>query len=187
MFKCVLCECANSNKYNPSSRLYISSKISTISTFEMNSNFSSLYVRHELLRHNCVRKSTFKNWPNKNKSNYNELVAAGFYYSQHGDEVICFSCNIRISGWEAYSQPYFLHRALSPYCNFLKGYDLSINQLPLNGKLCAVSLPTLVPSSEFQEYDATVSQASISLSSSGGEITWGGQVRGNPLHLTPYD
>ena len=52
-----------------------------------NEKCSSVYLRHELLRHECVRKSTFHDWPNKN-FDFRSLVKAGFYYSKNSDEVI---------------------------------------------------------------------------------------------------
>ena len=52
------------------------------------------YVRHE-----SVRVSSFKSWHFPN-IDYDKLVAAGFYYDNNGDEVICFCCGVRISGWQ---------------------------------------------------------------------------------------
>ncbi len=55
------------------------------------------YIRHELLRHESIRESTFEKWQN-NKVNPRKLVSAGFYYDSNNDQVICFSCGIYFAG-----------------------------------------------------------------------------------------
>jgi hypothetical protein len=104
------------------------------------------YIRHEFLRHESVRESTFQNWP-QNKINFHDLVSAGFYYESNGDEVICFSCNVRISGWSGSSHAFLVHRSLSPNCSFLKGTDISINRLAIGNYPNSVAVP-LISSSE---------------------------------------
>jgi hypothetical protein len=104
------------------------------------------YIRHEFLRHESVRESTFQNWP-QNKIDFHDLVSAGFYYESNGDEVICFSCNVRISGWSGSSHAFLVHRSLSPNCSFLKGTDISINRLAIGNYPNPVAVP-LISSSE---------------------------------------
>lgn len=99
---------------------------------------STIYLRHELLRHYSVRKSTFKYWTNK-EFPYISLVDAGFCFSGFGDEVFCFSCGIRVSGWKKTSHAFLMHRAQSPGCCFLRGYDLSIGESNTKGKLSIIS------------------------------------------------
>ena len=77
-----------------------------------NEKCSSVYLRHKFLRHEYVRKRTFQDWPNKN-FDFRSLVKAGFYYSKNSDEVICYSCGIRVCNWSKDSHAYFMHRALS--------------------------------------------------------------------------
>jgi E3 ubiquitin-protein ligase XIAP len=107
--------------------------------------YSSSYVKHEYLRHFSVRKSTFTDWP-QNSCDFRELVGAGFYHTQTSDEVICFSCGLKISGLTKDSHPYFIHRTLSPGCKFLNGHDMSIDRLPINGRISVVSLPSVTQS-----------------------------------------
>jgi hypothetical protein len=104
------------------------------------------YIRHEFLRHESVRESTFQNWP-QNKIDFHNLVSAGFYYESNGDEVVCFSCNVRISGWSGSSHAFLVHRSLSPNCSFLRGTDISINRLAIGNYPNPVAVP-LVSSSE---------------------------------------
>lgn len=106
---------------------------------------SAEFIRHELLRHESIRESSFQNWTSSDV-NYHKLVNAGFYYESNGDEVICFSCGIRISGWTSSSHAYLMHRSFSPACPFLAGKDISINRLPAGNYPSAVAFP-LIPSS----------------------------------------
>lgn len=122
--------------------------------FSISTHYAAVYVRHELLRHDCVRKSTFANWPNRDVD-FRPLVSAGFYYAQKNDEVVCFSCGIKISGWTKDSHAYFLHRATAPTCKFLNGYDISINRLPVISHLSTVGLP-MITSSNFRIDVATI-------------------------------
>ena len=122
-------------------------------------NYSTIYLRHELLRHYSVRKSTFKNWIN-NEFKYHSLVDAGFCYSGFGDEVFCFSCGIRVSGWKSTSHAFLMHRAQSPGCNFLNGYDLSIGESNVKGKLALISTPKR-SSSEYTQYDQNIAHENV--------------------------
>lgn len=126
-------------------------------------SYSSAYLRHEFLRHDCVRKSTYVDWPN-NSCDFRELVAAGFYHTQNSDEVICFSCGLKISGFTPNSQPYFIHRSLSPGCKFLSEFDMSITNLPINGRLSAVAYPLKTQSDIIiadNNYNASVQRCNL--------------------------
>jgi hypothetical protein len=109
---------------------------------------SAEYIRHELLRHESVRAGTFQKWPQRNV-NFHKLVSAGFYYESNGDEVICFSCNVRISGWVKSTHAFLMHRSLSPNCSFLKGTDISINRIAVGSLPDPLAMP-LVCASELR-------------------------------------
>lgn len=120
---------------------------------------SAEYIRHELLRHHSVRASTFQSW-NHGNIDYHRLVSAGFYYESHRDEIICFSCNIRIPGSVSSTHPFLMHRSQSPNCPFLKGIDLSINRLALGSSPTPLAV-SLAPSREIrnleENFDSVVS------------------------------
>ena len=45
-----------------------------------------------------------------------KLADAGFYFRGQNDEVTCYSCNLRHSGWTREDNPMEIHRQLSPQC-----------------------------------------------------------------------
>ncbi|KAK7493126.1 hypothetical protein BaRGS_00015647 [Batillaria attramentaria] len=45
-----------------------------------------------------------------------QLADAGFYYRGQGDEMICYSCHTRYSGWTSQDKPMEVHRRISPDC-----------------------------------------------------------------------
>lgn len=48
-----------------------------------------------------------------------KLANAGFYYRGQGDEVVCYSCRVRHSGWRSSDDPFAVHRRISPHCSHL--------------------------------------------------------------------
>ena len=121
--------------------------------------YSPVYIRHELLRHYSVRKSSFKLWINK-EFDYRSLVDAGFVYSGFGDEVFCFSCGIRISGWKSRSHAFLMHRSESPGCYFLQGFDLSVNDSKVKGKLSAIGFP-LITANTILQFDQKIAEENV--------------------------
>lgn len=60
-----------------------------------------------------------KNWPKSLKYLSEPLSDAGFYYTQTGDEVECFSCGGALKNWNDGEQPWDEHATWFPKCDFL--------------------------------------------------------------------
>lgn len=61
-----------------------------------------------------VRLKTFDNWPGVQTPD--SLARCGFYYTDDGDMVKCFSCGIRIYDWDPSDEPLAEHIRLSSNC-----------------------------------------------------------------------
>ncbi|XP_067674541.1 baculoviral IAP repeat-containing protein 7-B-like [Haliotis asinina] len=79
------------------------------------SGVDRLDLSRELLRY-----GTFHTWTNPSAWP-NRLAAAGFYYRNQGDEVVCFSCGCTCSGWQPGMEPMVVHKRQSPSCRFVNG------------------------------------------------------------------
>ena len=67
-----------------------------------------------------IRVSTFSNFPQTGTSLI-KLAAAGFYYSEENtDEVICYSCGLRVTGWRTGANPLTVHNQLAPGCEHVR-------------------------------------------------------------------
>ncbi|KAJ8311086.1 hypothetical protein KUTeg_005731 [Tegillarca granosa] len=73
----------------------------------------------EVMQSEWMRISTFANFPLKSPVNTLKLAAAGFYYQNKFDEVTCFSCGRKYSGWKTGDDPMRIHRNISPHCRFI--------------------------------------------------------------------
>ncbi|XP_013398662.1 E3 ubiquitin-protein ligase XIAP-like isoform X2 [Lingula anatina] len=65
------------------------------------------------------RLASFKEWPGENETKCTKLAKHGFFYTGNKDEVQCFSCAVRIRGWDRNDCPLDVHRRQSPNCNFI--------------------------------------------------------------------
>ncbi|XP_070182924.1 uncharacterized protein, partial [Littorina saxatilis] len=52
-----------------------------------------------------------------------KLADAGFYFRGQGDEMTCYSCRVRHSGWTRGDNPIDVHRRLSPSCQHVREKD----------------------------------------------------------------
>ncbi|RUS81806.1 hypothetical protein EGW08_010443 [Elysia chlorotica] len=82
------------------------------------------------------RLGTFHGWPDvmtvtdvskSVKPSALTLARAGFSYTGSGDEVICFSCGLRVDNWEKHNDPLVVHATRSPHCQLVMGVE-SANQ-----------------------------------------------------------
>ncbi|KAK3591095.1 hypothetical protein CHS0354_035906 [Potamilus streckersoni] len=87
-----------------------------------------------------LRLCTLKNYPRENKPFAVRLVAAGFYYAGHMDQLICYCCAIRKNNWVGGDIPILIHQEMSPSCSFLTN-NVSVN-IPMKRHPSAES-PTL--------------------------------------------
>ena len=66
------------------------------------------------------RLMTYHLWSPKHPIDKHSLSHAGFYYTNEGDSVKCFSCGIIVSQWCMTDNALNEHRKWSPNCIFLK-------------------------------------------------------------------
>ncbi|XP_021363602.1 baculoviral IAP repeat-containing protein 3-like isoform X1 [Mizuhopecten yessoensis] len=80
-------------------------------------------TRQELMANESLRLCTFHNYPAFRIVSCLLLAKAGFFYTGHNDEVICYSCDKSVAGWNLGSDPYKVHKENSPDCNHLRAMD----------------------------------------------------------------
>lgn len=73
--------------------------------------------------HAGYRLASFSAFPATVTVSRVRLADAGFYYRGEGDEVVCYSCEARRSGWRQGDNPLEVHRRLSPRCQHVANRD----------------------------------------------------------------
>ncbi|XP_060607597.1 uncharacterized protein LOC132759771 [Ruditapes philippinarum] len=71
------------------------------------------------MRYEMLRFCTLRSFPKENKPFITKIAAAGFYYANTGDEVVCYTCARRKNNWRENDDPMEIHRQLNPNCSFL--------------------------------------------------------------------
>ena len=67
-----------------------------------------------------TRLQAFTAWPHGLLLRPQVMAAAGFYQSDwETDEVMCFSCRVRVKGWDVGDDPFEKHAVASPYCSLV--------------------------------------------------------------------
>ena len=84
---------------------------------------ASHYIRHELLRHDCIREYTFTL---KRFEFPLHISSCGFYFEPHRERIFCFSCHFSLEYSPSYKGLNELHRKWSPNCSFIAGRDVTI-------------------------------------------------------------
>lgn len=79
-----------------------------------------LCSKHPLLRTLTARLNTFTHWPVALTQDPLSLSYAGFFYTQLGDMITCFSCGGTLKGWQPDSKPWHEHAMYFPNCTYLK-------------------------------------------------------------------
>lgn len=69
------------------------------------------------------RLQTFTNFPGQCPVSPLALARAGFFYTQEGDSVKCFSCHAVVGEWQPGDSAIGRHRAVSPGCKFVSGVN----------------------------------------------------------------
>ena len=78
-------------------------------------NLQPLNLKSEVDRH-----KTFKYW-RVPFLDVNQLVAAGFFFTNRGDEVRCAFCGVEVGHWVEGDDAFKDHQRWSPSCEFVKG------------------------------------------------------------------
>ncbi|XP_059471940.1 baculoviral IAP repeat-containing protein 3-like [Neocloeon triangulifer] len=99
---------------------------------------SHFITASDLNIHNCTspkhpgkiliseRLKTFKNWPKGLSQTPEVLANSGFYYTNTGDRVVCFHCNLGLKDWAHGDDPFREHAKWNSGCQHLimqKGSD----------------------------------------------------------------
>src|SRR6266700_5542981 len=87
----------------------------------LNIRMDAVYLRHELLRHEHIRLSTFFG---SSVPGAAHLAESGFYYDKDLGRLVCFSCNLTLKA--KFKDLFRFHYELSLYCEFINGKDVSI-------------------------------------------------------------
>ena len=85
------------------------------------------------LSHVGYRLATLSVLPSSLPVSRIRLADAGFYSRGQGDEVMCFCCQARHSGWTARDNPIDVHRRLSPQCPHVQQRDREVAALAGGG------------------------------------------------------
>ena len=80
---------------------------------------TSYYPEHKDMTIFERRLQSFKRWPGKWSMRPEDLAECGFFYSNSGDRVICFMCNLSIRYFEDADTAMGEHKWHSPLCKFV--------------------------------------------------------------------
>ena len=72
------------------------------------------------MREATKRMETFKYWPKSMKQRKEDMVEAGFFYTERGDRVICYSCGMGLKDWEEDDIPWVEHAKASRDCAYMR-------------------------------------------------------------------
>lgn len=81
------------------------------------------------------RIESYKNWPRALKQRPQELAAAGFYYTGHGDNVQCFMCGGMLRNWNEPDEPWLEHKLWFPLCPFVLENDPRDEKEPIHNEI----------------------------------------------------
>ena len=103
----------------------------------------SVYIRHELLRHQVIRSLTFLSSVGISDERKRVFIFNGYFYDKHHNKCICFSCHhdLDVTVLDIEKQ----HKDNSPHCQFIRGNDISIDfKRESNTPLCKKLNPETV-------------------------------------------
>ncbi|OWF52348.1 E3 ubiquitin-protein ligase XIAP [Mizuhopecten yessoensis] len=70
-----------------------------------------------------LRIESFRNFSRSAPVSTIRLAENGFFYTGKSDEVECFHCHVRYSGWSRGDTPFDIHKKTSPDCDFVRGME----------------------------------------------------------------
>jgi hypothetical protein len=106
--------------------------VRTLNEFVDSFAFGKINMENENMNLEILRIASFENWPSESCARPLPLARAGFFYSNISDEVICFSCGLRVSNWEPRQDPMSIHRRMAPHCKFINGNAAASNDASEN-------------------------------------------------------
>jgi baculoviral IAP repeat-containing protein 2/3 len=93
------------------------------------------------LRRESVRLRTFKYW-NPFSLSKAFLAKAGFFYFNKNDEVQCAFCLGIVQSWKMTDDPFLVHQARFPLCQFVSGRacgNVPLTTIPIGLEDCFVN------------------------------------------------
>lgn len=75
---------------------------------------------HQNMMYFISRIKSYGNWPEQLKQKPEDLARNGFFYSDIGDRVTCFYCNITLKQWAVEDDIETEHVIWEPNCLFAK-------------------------------------------------------------------
>lgn len=82
-------------------------------TLQKRADFVEFYLE-------SARLQTFDGWPKTLKQTPEQLSAAGFFYTQKDDRVICFCCGGGLHAWQEQDDPWEQHALHHDACEYLQ-------------------------------------------------------------------
>jgi len=92
---------------------------------------SSMNLQPLNLKSEVDRRKTFKHW-HVTFVDVNQLVAAGFFFTNRGDVVRCAFCGVEVGHWVEGDDAFKDHKRWSPSCKFVRGLFAGKNLLRPN-------------------------------------------------------
>ncbi|XP_069103933.1 E3 ubiquitin-protein ligase XIAP-like isoform X2 [Argopecten irradians] len=101
---------------------------------QLNDYFESMTQPHSSyinvsLNVEILRLESFQTFPRSVPVSTIRLAENGFFYTGDSDEVECFHCHARYSGWRKGDNPFDVHKKISPNCDLMTGR--ATNNTPL--------------------------------------------------------
>ncbi|XP_055325624.1 death-associated inhibitor of apoptosis 1 [Sitodiplosis mosellana] len=99
-----------------------------VENINTNSNSTTVERETQTLKHpdfpefaiETARLRSFDEWPKTMKQKPKQLSDAGFFYTQKGDRVICFSCGGGLRDWDEQDDPWEQHALWYSKCDYLR-------------------------------------------------------------------
>ncbi|CAF1437880.1 unnamed protein product [Rotaria sp. Silwood1] len=83
-------------------------------------NVASASPHHSAYAETPKREASFATWSKEELPTIDNLVRAGFFYSETDNTVTCFYCNGSLHEWSSHDDPVMKHAHCFPHCAYIK-------------------------------------------------------------------
>jgi len=104
----------------------------SIDTDSFCANLFSFKPVHPTKMYYIDREQTFVNWPQQIIQSPSELIQNGFFYTDIGDRVTCFYCDVTLKQWEKTDCIETEHLKWEPNCLFAKMITSKVPRFNVN-------------------------------------------------------
>lgn len=90
---------------------------------ETDTYFADAYIfrpAHPDMLYFKSREDTFQNWPIQLHQKPQDLALSGFFYTDKGDQVTCFYCDLKLRQWNKEDFIHTEHTKWKPNCLYSK-------------------------------------------------------------------